>query len=153
MSKVNFIPDGYTSITPYLIFQRTAEAMDFYKKAFGAVETVRMGGPDGKIGHAEMKFGNAVVMMADENPSMGALSVQHFGGSPTGLLFYVEDVDQVVAQAIAAGAKAERPVADQFYGDRSGGVVDPFGYRWYVATHIKDVTPEEMKAAMAAMAG
>jgi PhnB protein len=151
MSKVNYTPDGYNSITPYLIFNGASEAIDFYKKVFGATEIMRMPGPDGRIGHAEMKFGSSVVMLADESPQMSHYSPEHYGGSPIGLLFYVEDVDKVVEQALAAGAKLDRPVADQFYGDRSGGVVDPYGYRWYIATHIKDVSQEEMQAAVSAM--
>jgi PhnB protein len=152
MSKVNFIPEGYTAITPYLIVDNASAAIEFYKKAFGAKEVVRMPGPDGRIGHAELQFGGAYIMLADENPQMNHKSAKSYGGSPVGILLYVENVDAVVAQALAAGATIERPIADQFYGDRSGGVVDPFGYRWYVSTHIKDVTPAEMKEAMAAMA-
>jgi PhnB protein len=151
MSKLNYIPDGYSSITPYLIFNGASEAIDFYKKVFGATEITRMPGPDGRIGHAEMRFGSSVVMLADESPQMNHYGPQHYGGSPIGLLFYVEDVDKVVEQALAAGAKLDRPVADQFYGDRTGGVVDPYGYRWYIATHIKDVSQEEMQAAVSAM--
>ncbi len=147
-NPVKAIPDGYHSITPYLIFDNAAAAIDFYSKAFGATETVRMPGPGGRIMHAELRFGDSVVMLADENSSAHALSSKHYGGSPVGFLFYVENVDQAFQKAVDAGCTAERPLADQFYGDRTGGVVDPFGYRWYIATHIKDVSEEEMKAAM-----
>ena len=145
MPKVKPIPDGYHSVQPYLIFKNTAAAIDFYKKALGAKERMRMPGPDGKIMHAELEVGDSCLMMADENPKVGAHSVEHFGGSPVGLMIYVEDCDKIYKQAVAAGAKSEREPADQFYGDRMSGVIDPFGYRWYIATHIKDVTPEELR--------
>ncbi len=144
------IPDGYHSVTPYLIIDGAARALDFYRKAFGAEETVRMPGPDGKIGHAEMRIGNSVVMLADQNPEMGAKGPKAYGGSPITLMIYVENVDKVFAQAVAAGATVERPLANQFYGDRTGGIVDPFGHKWYLATHIEDVAPEEMKRRMKA---
>jgi PhnB protein len=145
------IPEGYHSLTPYLIVDGAAAAIEFYKKAFGAVETVRMPGPDGRIGHAEIRIGDSIVMLADENPGMNARSPKTVGGSPVSLLLYVENVDRVVETAVAAGAKIERPIEDKFYGDRMGGIVDPFGHHWYVGTHIEDVTPEEMKKRMAAM--
>lgn len=150
--QVTSIPEGYHSVTPYLIIKGAAKALDFYQRAFGAKETVRMAGPGGKIMHAEMRIGDSMVMLADEHPEMNARSPESFGGSPVMIHLYVEDVDAVFNQAIAAGATVERPLADQFYGDRTGGVKDPFGYSWYVATHKEDVTPEEMKKRMAAMA-
>jgi PhnB protein len=151
-APVKPIPDGYHSITPYLYVRNANATIEFYKKAFGATEVFRMPGPDGKIGHAELQIGDSRIMLADENPAMHANSPLHFGGTPFSLLLYVENVDQVVAQAVAAGAKIVRPVADQFYGDRTGGVEDPSGHQWYVATHIKDVTPEEMQQAAAELA-
>jgi PhnB protein len=148
--KVKPIPEGYNGVTPYLIVDGAAQAMEFYKRAFGAVETFRMDGPEGKIGHAELKVGDSHVMLADENPAMGARGPKTVGGSPISLVLYVEDVDAVVARAVEAGAKLTRPVADQFYGDRTGGVEDPFGHAWYVATHVEDVSPEEMRKRAAA---
>jgi PhnB protein len=143
--KVKPIPDGYHSVTPYLIVDGAAAAIDFYKKAFGATEIFRMGAPGGRIGHAEIRIGDSHIMLADEFPEMDAKSPKIFGGSPISLLVYVENADAVVERAVAAGATLVRPVKDQFYGDRSGGVKDPFGHSWYVATHIEDVSPEEMK--------
>jgi PhnB protein len=139
------IPEGYHSVTPYLIVKDAARALEFYKKAFGAKETMRMAGPGGKIGHAEIRIGNSAVMLADEFPQMGASSPQTLGGSPVGLMIYVEDVDSRFNQAVAAGATVERPLKDQFYGDRSGTLVDPFGHKWTIATHKEDVSPEEMQ--------
>ncbi len=144
-SHVKPIPDGYHSMTPYLIVKGAAKAIEFYQKAFGAIELFRLGGPDGKIGHAELKVGDSVLMLADEAPQMGALSPATIGGSPVRILLYVEKIDEVVPRAIAAGAKLVRPVEDQFYGDRAGGIEDPFGHYWHVATHIEDVSPDEMK--------
>ena len=152
MAKVKFQPDGYHTITPYLICNGAAKALEFYAKAFGAVELFRMPAPDGKVGHAEMKIGDAPFMLADEYPEMGAKSPRAYGGCSIGLYVYVEDVDRVVAQAVAAGAKITRPVKDQFYGDRNGTVEDPFGYAWTITTHKEDLTPEELgKRAAAAM--
>ena len=144
------IPDGYHSVTPYLIIDGAARAIEFYKKAFGAQEIVRMPGPDGRIGHAELRFGTSMVMLADENPEMRARGPKFIGGTPVSLMLYVDDVDKVFARAVVEGAIVERPLANQFYGDRTGGVVDPFGHRWYLATHIEDVEPEEMKRRMKA---
>ena len=138
------IPDGYHTVTPYLIVKGAAKAIEFYKQAFGASEVMRMGGPDGKVGHAEIKIGDSRVMLADEFPDMGALSPQSLGGAGVSLLLYVERVDAVFKQTIAAGAKELRPVKDQFYGDRSGTLQDPFGHVWTVATHMEDLSPEEM---------
>ena len=148
------IPDGYHSVTPYLIVHDAAAALDFYKKALGAVELMRMPAPNGRIGHAEIRIGNSPVMLADEHPEIGAKSARTIGGSPVSLMVYVEDVDARVAQAVAAGATLSRPVANQFYGDRTGGVDDPFGYHWYLATHVEDVPPDELeKRAAKAMGG
>jgi PhnB protein len=139
------IPDGYHSVTPYLIFDNAAAALEFYKKALGAVELMRFPAPGGKIGHAEIRIGNSPVMLADESPEMNARSPRTIGGSPISLMVYVEDVDALVARAVAAGAKLERPVANQFYGDRTGGIEDPFGYHWYIATHVEDVPRDELE--------
>ena len=144
------IPEGYHSVTPYLIIKGATEAIDFYKKAFGATELFRMPAPEGKIGHAEIKIGNSPIMLADEFPEMGYKSPRSLGGSPVSLMIYVDDVDTVFKQAIAAGGKEQRPVKDQFYGDRSGTLEDPFGHGWHVATHKEDVSPEEMERRMKA---
>lgn len=149
-SNIRPIPEGYHTATPYLIISGAAQALEFYKKAFGATEIMRMPGPDGKIGHAEIRIGDSPIMLADESPAMGARSPQSLGGSPVTLHLYVEDVDATFAQAVAAGATVQRPVADQFYGDRAGGIVDPFGHSWYIATHKEDVSPEELKKRAAA---
>jgi PhnB protein len=145
------IPDDYRTVTPYLIVKGAAHALDFYTKAFGATELFRMPGPNGCVAHAEFKIGDGVVMMADEFPDMGARGPESFGGSPVHLMFYVKDVDAVTDRAVTAGAKVIRPVKDQFYGDRSATVTDPFGHTWTIATHIEDVTPEEAQKRMAAM--
>src|SRR5262249_4597867 len=141
---VKAIPDQYRGATPYLSIRGAAKALDFYKRAFGATEVMRLAQPDGRIGHAEVKIGDALIMLADEFPEMGFKSPQALGGSPVTIHFYVNDVDAVFKQALAAGAEARRPVADQFYGDRSGQLVDPFGHMWSIATHKEDVSPEEM---------
>ena len=148
--KVRPIPEGYGTVTPYLIVDGAARAIEFYKQAFGATETFRMERPDGRVGHAEIKIGDSHVMLADEHPEMGARGPQAIGGSPISLVLYVEDVDATVNRAVEAGAKLTRPVANQFYGDRTGGVEDPFGHAWYVATHVEDVAPEEMQKRAAA---
>ena len=144
------IPEGYHAVTPYLFIKGAAQALDFYKKAFGAKELMRMAQPDGRVGHAEIQIGDSHVMMADEFPEMGARSPKTIGGSAVMLHLYVEDVDAVFQQAVAAGATVERPVADQFYGDRAGGLEDPFGHRWYIATHKEDLSPEEIGKRAAA---
>ena len=146
MSPVKPIPEGYHSVTPYLCVKGAAAAIDFYKKAFGAKELLRMPAPGEKIGHAEIQIGDSHVMLADEFPEMGFLSPQSVGGSPVMMHLYVEDVDVTANKAVAAGAKVTRPVADQFYGDRGGQVEDPFGHKWYVSTHKEDVSPEEIEA-------
>jgi PhnB protein len=150
MSKAKPIPKGYHTATPYLIVKDAAKAIEFYKKAFGAAETTRMTQPDGRIGHAEIKIGDSPIMLADEFPEMGARSPQSLGGSPVSILLYVKDVDALTSRAITAGAKVVRPVKDQFYGDRSGSLEDPFGHQWHIATHVEDVPPEEMKKRAAA---
>jgi PhnB protein len=144
------IPDGYHAITPYLIVAGGAEALEFYGRAFGAIERERMQDPSGKIRHAEISIGDSRVMLADEHPEIGALGPGTIGGSPVSLHLYVEDVDAVVGQAVAAGAKLTRPVADQFYGDRVGGITDPFGHRWFIATHKEDLTSAEIHRRAAA---
>lgn len=151
--KVKPIPEGYHSVTPYLTISGAAQAIEFYKKAFGATELMRMPAPGGKIGHAELKIGDSVIMLADESPECGNRSPQSLGGTPVSILIYVEDVDAVFKRAVAAGAKVVREVADQFYGDRSGGITDPFGHGWYIHTHIEDVTPQEIEKRLSAMAG
>lgn len=149
-SKVKPIPEGYHTATPYLIVKGGARAIEFYKKAFGATELTRMADPSGKIGHAEIKIGDSTIMLADEVTEMGYRSPESLGGSPVSILLYVEDVDALFSQAVAAGAKVQRPVTDQFYGDRLGGLTDPFGHVWYIATHKEDVSPEEMQKRAAA---
>ena len=152
---VKKIPDGHNSVSAYLIVNGGERALEFYKKAFGATELFRHRAPDGKIGHAEIRIGDTVVMLADEFPDHDAYAPKKFGGSPVSLHVYVEDVDAVAQQAIAAGAKVKRPVADQFYGDRLGTFEDPFGHTWHLSTHIEDVPPDELdrraKKAMAEM--
>jgi len=150
MSNVKPIPEGFHSVTPYLFVRNAAGAMDFYKDVFGAAELVRMRGPDGRIMHAELKIGDSIVMLADENPSLGIMSPQMVGGFSVGMHMYVENADSVVQKAVAAGAKILRPIKDQFYGDRSGTVLDPFGHMWSISTHVEDVSPDEMKQRMAA---
>lgn len=146
--KVKAIPDGYHSVTPYLIIDGASDAIEFYKKAFGAKELYRMPMPGGKIGHAELQIGDSRIMLADENPAMEAKSPKSLGGSPVGLMIYLENVDQVFQQAMAAGARVVRPLKDQFYGDRSGNLEDPFSHKWTLATHIEDVAPDEMEKRM-----
>ena len=153
MSKVKAIPDGYHTTTPYLIIKDAARAIEFYKKAFGATEIMRMAEPSGKVTHAEIKIGNSPIMLADEFPEMGARSPQTIGGSPVSIFLYVENVDALANQAIAAGAKVLMPVQDQFWGDRYGKLADPFGHLWDIATHKEDVAPEEIHKRAAAAFG
>jgi PhnB protein len=148
---VNPIPEGYHSITPYLIVQGAAAALELYQKLFGAQVTMRLEAPGGGVGHAEMRIGDSMLMLADEYPSLGYLSPLARGGTPVSLVLYVEDVDAVFAAALAAGCKTVQAVKDQFYGDRNGTFTDPFGHVWTVATRIEDVSPEEMKKRMASM--
>ncbi len=147
------IPDGYPQVIPYLSIDGASAAIDFYAKVFGAEERVRMPAPGGKIGHAEIAIGDSLVMLADVFPEMGGQTPKSIGGTPVTVMVYVEDVDAVVDLAVAAGAIVERAVEDQFYGDRAGQFVDPFGHKWFVATHVEDVSPEEMKTRMAAAMG
>jgi PhnB protein len=145
------IPAGYPTVTPYLIVQRAAEALAFYQQAFGATERMRIPGPNGTVGHAEITIGDSVVMLADECPDMGFRSPKALGGSAVSLHLYVEDVDARFQRATAAGAKVLKPVQDQFYGDRSGLLEDPFGHVWNLATHVEDVAAEEMQRRVAAL--
>jgi PhnB protein len=145
-------PDGYHSVTPYLIVRGGTRALDFYKKAFGATELMRLDAPGGKIGHAEIRIGDSVVMLADENPDWGSKSPESYGGSPVHLMIYVDDVDTVFKRSLGTGATETRPVKDQFYGDRSGTLADPFGHSWTIATHKEDLSPEEIQKRMAAQA-
>ncbi|WP_309139517.1 VOC family protein [Siccirubricoccus sp. G192] len=147
------VPAGYSSVTAYLIVEGAAAALDFYARAFGAREVMRLPAPGGRIGHAEIEIGDSRVMLADECPEMDARAPAAYGGSPVTLHLYVRDVDAVVARAVAAGAEVRRPVQDQFYGDRSGTLRDPFGHVWHLATHVEDVPPEEIQRRMQAMAG
>jgi len=141
----NAIPEGYRTATPYLIVKGAADAIEFYHRAFGATEMLRMADPQGRIGHAEIRIGDSVIMLADEHPAMGYRSPRALGGSSVSILLYLENVDGVFERAVKAGAKALRPVTNQFYGDRSGTLEDPFGHVWTIATHVEDVPPEEMK--------
>jgi PhnB protein len=149
--SVKPIPDGYHSITPYIIVKGAAAALDYYAKAFGATERMRFDGPDGSVAHAEIQIGDSCLMLGDEAPSMNALSPKTVGGVSSGLCIYVEDCDAVFNRAVAAGGTVERPLADQFYGDRSGTIVDPFGHKWTIATHKEDLTQEEIGKRMAAI--
>ena len=149
MADVKPIPEGYHSVTPYLCISGAVKALEYYKKAFGAIELFRME-HEGKIGHAEIKIGDSPIMLADEFPEMGFVSPQTLGGSPVGIMIYVDDVDTVFKQAIDAGATEKKAVQDQFYGDRSGTLTDPFGHVWTVATHKEDVAPEEIEKRLAA---
>ena len=139
------IPAGFHSVTSYLSIRDAGRALDFYKKAFGAKELLRMQGPDGKIGHAELRIGDSRVMLADEFPGMQFLGPQSRGGTTVMLHLYVKDVDATVAKATAAGATVKRPIKDEFYGDRTGTIEDPFGHVWYVATHKEDLSPAEIR--------
>ena len=145
------IPEGYHSITPYLIVRGAADALTYYTNAFGGRELFRMDAPGGRIGHAEIRIGDCVVMLADEHPEIEAHAPQKFGGTSVSLMLYVDNVDEVFARAIAAGGRETRAVADQFYGDRSGTLIDPFGHQWHVATHVEDVSPEDMQRRIDAM--
>lgn len=145
------IPEGYHSLTPYLIVRDAASAIAFYKSVFGATELMRLDAPGGKIGHAEIQIGDSRLMLADEHPEMGAVAPQKSGPSSVGLCLYVENADEVVARATEAGATVKRPLQNQFYGDRSATLEDPFGHSWTVATHIEDVTPDELRRRMEKM--
>ena len=146
--SVQPIPDGYHSVTPYLIVKDAAKALDFYAKAFGAEELMRFPGPGGKVMHAEIKIGDSPIMLADEFPEMGHLGPSSRGGTTVSLMVYVRDVDAAFDKAVKAGGTVVRPVKNQFYGDRSGTLNDPFGHQWTISTHVEDVTPEEMQRRM-----
>ncbi|HYR95910.1 MAG TPA: VOC family protein [Candidatus Binatus sp.] len=152
-SKAKPIPDGQHPLTPYLCVRDASRAIEFYTKAFGATESMRIAQPDGKIGHAELRIGDATIMLADEFPDFDVVSPQSLGGSPVTLHLYVADVDAFARRAVSAGAKLLRPVEDQFYGDRVGRLADPFGHVWMVATHQEDVSPEEMQRRARALYG
>ena len=139
------IPEGYHTVTPYLVVNDAAAAIDFYKRAFGATEVMRMPRPDGKIGHAELKVGDSMIMLTDETPQAGMRSPHTLGGSPVGIFLYVKDVDAMFSQALAAGARSDMPVTDMFWGDRYGKLTDTFGHQWHLATHKEDVAPQEMQ--------
>lgn len=153
MAKVRPIPEGYPQVTPYLCVDGANDAIAFYSDVFGAKERMRMPAPGGKIGHAELQLGEAVIMLSDEYPDMGVLSPKTVGGSPVTMSVYVEDVDDVFDRAVKAGARPLRPVEDQFYGDRTGQFEDPFGHRWSVATHVEDVPPDELQRRAAESGG
>ena len=154
MASVKPIPDGYPRVTPYLHVDGASKAIDFYRTVFGAKERMRMAGPDGRIGHAELEIGNSMIMVADEHPDMNIRGPKSVGGTPVTVLVYVEDVDRAFERALKAGAKELRPVENQFYGDRSGQFEDPFGHHWNVATHVEDVPPDDMaKRAATTMGG
>jgi PhnB protein len=142
------IPEGYHTVTPFLTVRDAARAIEFYKQAFGAKDRGVMKGPDGKVMHAELMIGDSIVMLSDEFPDFGALSPQSLNGSPAGLHIYVEDVDGAFDRAVKAGAHVEMPVTDQFWGDRYGRLKDPFGHKWSIATHVKDLSMDEMKRGM-----
>ena len=153
MPDVKPIPDGYPQVSPYLIVDGAKAAIDFYVQVLGATERMRMGGPDGKVGHAELNIGDSVVMLADVFPEMGGKTPKDLGGTPVSLMVYVEDVDKTFAHALELGAKEIRPLENQFYGDRSSTFEDPFGHTWVVASHVEDVTPEDMERRMADAGG
>ncbi|WP_331767623.1 VOC family protein [Embleya sp. NBC_00896] len=153
VESVKPIPDGYPQLTPYLCVDGAGAAIAFYTEIFGATERMRMGGPEGKIGHAEFTIGNALIMISDEYPEMSALAPKSVGGTPVTMHLYVDDVDATYNRAVAAGATVVQPLADQFYGDRSGCFEDPFGHRWNVATHVEDVPPEEIRRRAAEKGG
>jgi PhnB protein len=152
-AQVKPIPDGMHSVTPHLICAGAADAIDFYKQAFNAVELTRLPGSNGKLLHGSIRIGDSTVMLSDEFPEMGGLGPKSLKGSPVTIHLYVEDVDAFAARAVAAGARVTMPVADMFWGDRYGQLEDPFGHRWSVATHVRDVKPEDIQKAMSAMGG
>lgn len=151
--SVKAIPAGHHTVTPYLAIKNAVQALDFYKKAFGATEVNKLIMPDGRLGHAEIRLGDSIIMMADEFPEYGGKSPQTLGGTPVNIHLYVEDVDAFFKNAVAAGAKERKPIKDQFYGDRSGQLEDPYGHLWWVATHKEDVSPQEMQKRVQAMFG
>jgi PhnB protein len=148
-TKLKYTPEGFHAITPYLTVKNGQEAIEFYQRAFGARERVRMPMPDGKVAHAELQIADSIIMLGEECPEHGGLSPETLGGSPVGLALYVENVDDAFERAVGAGASVKEPVEDKFWGDRSGSLVDPFGHKWMLLTHIEDVSPQEMKKRMA----
>jgi len=148
-TKTHYIPAGYHTATPYLIVRNAARALDWYKNVFGAEEEMRFPTPDGKIGHAEIKIGDSHIMLADEFPQMNAVSPETIGGTASAIMIYVEDVDSVFKKAVDYGAKVKEELQDKFYGDRAATFYDPFGHQWTIATHVEDVSPEEMQRRMA----
>jgi PhnB protein len=154
MAQVKPVPEGYHTATPYLVVDGANEAIEFYRRAFGATERLRMPAPDGKIGHAEIQIGDSVVMLSDPFPEMGSPAPASAGANAFGVMLYVENVDALFKQAVDAGATVSMPLENQFWGDRYGKVRDPFGHQWHLASHVEDVSPEEMeKRAAAAFAG
>lgn len=145
------IPDGYQAVQPYLIVDGAAKAIEFYKTVLGAAERLRLDAPGDKVGHAELTIGGSVIMLADEHPEIGAVGPRTVGGSPVGIMVYLPDVDAAVERAVAGGAKLASPVENKFYGDRTATIEDPFGHKWYLATHVEDVSPDEMARRAAAM--
>ena len=152
-SKVKPVPDGHRTVAPYLAIKNAVSALEFYQKAFEAKETYRLVLPDGRLGHAEIRLGDSLIMLADEFPEFGGKAPESLGGSPVSIHLYVEDVDAFVKRAVAEGARLLKPVADQFYGDRSGQLEDPYGHLWWVATHKEDVAPEEMQKRVRTLFG
>jgi PhnB protein len=151
--SVKPIPAGHHTVTPYMAVKDGVKALEFYKKAFGATEVMKLIMPDGRLGHAEIRIGDSLIMLADEFPEYGGKSPQTLGGSPVNIHLYVEDVDSFFQKAVAAGAREAKPIMDQFYGDRSGQLQDPFGHLWWIATHKEDVSPEEMQKRVDTMFG
>ncbi len=147
-TKVKPIPEGFHSVTPYLTVRNAAQAIEFYKRAFGAQERYRLPMSDGKIGHAELLIGNSIIMLGDESPECGHLSPQTLNGSAVGFALYVEDVDTAFERAMRAGATVQEPLTNKFWGDRAGSLIDPFGHKWMLLTHVEDVSPDEMKSRM-----
>jgi PhnB protein len=150
-TSVKPIPDGHRTVAPYLAIKNAAAALEFYEQGFGAVETYKLIVPDGRVGHAEIRLGDSLIMLSDELPELGGKAPEALGGSPVSIHLYVEDVDAFVKRAVAAGARELKPVANQFYGDRSGQLQDPFGHLWWVATHKEDVASDEMQRRVRAL--
>jgi len=150
-TSVKPIPDGHRTVAPYLAIKNAAAALEFYEQGFGAVETYKLIVPDGRVGHAEIRLGDSLIMLSDEFPELGGKAPEALGGSPVSIHLYVEDVDAFVKRAVAAGARELKPVANQFYGDRSGQLQDPFGHLWWVATHKEDVASDEMQRRVRAL--
>jgi len=150
-NSVKPIPDGHRTVAPYLAIKNAAAALEFYKQGFGAIETYKLIVPDGRVGHAEIRLGDSLIMLSDEFPEFGGKAPEALGGSPVSIHLYVEDVDAFVKRAVAAGARELKPVANQFYGDRSGQLQDPFGHLWWVATHKEDVASDEMQRRVRAL--